>query len=155
MSSYQLLLELGHAASSGAEAPIPHFGSKTDCEARGHPGEASDESLASDWSEKSALDKYTSRVNRAVAQYRRERAFPSATTWDVREARAYAELLAEQRLAMRELVTGEYWRIVAVREALHQEPLRTRQGSGQFDVATRDDNFRGGSRCTRFNPSES
>jgi hypothetical protein len=130
MSSYQLPLELGHATSLGAEAPIPQFGGETDCEARGRLGEASDESLARDWSEKSALDKYTSRVNRAVAQYRRERTFPSATTWDVHEARAYAELLAEQQLAMRQLVTGEYWRIVAVRDAPHQEPLRTRQASG-------------------------
>jgi hypothetical protein len=92
--------------------------------------EPSKESLISDWGEKSALNKYALRVTRAAAQYRRERGSLSPVTWCGNEARAYAELQAEQQRAMRELVTGEYWRLVAVRDAPHQEPATTRQASG-------------------------
>jgi hypothetical protein len=130
MSSYQPPYELGLATSSGAEALIAHFGGETESEPAARIGEVSNDFLAKDWNEKSALEKYSSRVNRAVAQYRRERAFSSPTIRGAHEARAYAELLAEQQRAMRQVMTGEYWRLVAVREAPHQEPLRTRQASG-------------------------
>ena len=63
-------------------------------------------------------------MKRAAAQYRRECVSLSPATWCEYEARAYAELHAEQQRAMRELVTGEYWRLVAVRNAPHQEPAR-------------------------------
>ena len=52
--------------------------------------------------------------------------YRSATVGVTKPARAYAELQAEQQRAMRELVTGEYWRLAAVRDAPHQEPVRTR-----------------------------
>jgi hypothetical protein len=110
MSYHERLAELGS---------ISDF----DGEARRRGRGASDDSFAKDWSEKSALDKYASRVNRAATQYRRERATLSPPTWREHEACAYLELQAEQQRAMRELVTGEYWRLVAVREAPHQEPV--------------------------------
>jgi hypothetical protein len=129
MSYHQGPHELRPAISSEAEALISDFGRKADGEVRGRAKEASNDSLT-DWSEKSALDKYASRVKRATAQYRRDRATLSPTTWREHEARAYAELQAEQQRAMRELVTGESWRLAAVRDAPHQEPVRTRQASG-------------------------
>jgi hypothetical protein len=130
MSYHQGPHELRLAISSQAEALISDFGREADGEVRGHSKEASNDSLTRDWSEKSALDKYASRVKRATAQYRRDRATLSPTTWREHETRAYAELQAEQQRAMRELVTGEYWRLAAVRDAPHQEPVRTRQASG-------------------------
>jgi hypothetical protein len=51
-----------------------------------------------------------------VCQYRRDCAIPS-------EVSAYADLKSEQRRAMRELVTGEYWRMIAILEAPHKEPV--------------------------------
>jgi hypothetical protein len=59
------------------------------------------------------LDRYAARVRR---QYRRDCAILS-------EVSAYAELKSEQQRAMRELVTGEYWRMIAVRDAPHKEPV--------------------------------
>ena len=129
MSYHQGPYELRLAICSEAEVLISDFGREADGEVRGHSKEASNDSLT-DWSEKSALDKYASRVKRATAQYRRDRATLSPTTWREHEARAYAELQAEQQRAMRELVTGESWRLAAVRDAPHQEPVRTRQASG-------------------------
>jgi hypothetical protein len=87
-------------------------------------------SLTRDWSQKSALQKYASRLRRAAAQYRRDCAISSPPTWSEQEGRAYAELQAEQQGAMRELVIQEYRRLVAIRAALHQEPARTRQVFG-------------------------
>jgi hypothetical protein len=55
-------------------------------------------------------------VRQAVCQYRRDCAIFS-------EVSAYAELKSEQQRAMRELVTGEYWRMIAVRDAPHKEPV--------------------------------
>ena len=130
MSYHQGPHELRLAISSEAEALNAGFGSEADGEVCGRAKEASNDSLTRDWSEKSALDKYASRVKRATAQYRRDRATLSPTTWREHEARAYAELQAEQQRAMRELVTGECWRLAAVRDAPHQEPVRTRQASG-------------------------
>ena len=113
--------ELRLAICSEAPAPISDFGGEADVEARRRANETSDDSLVRDWTKKSGLD------NQAVAQYRRERAILTPPTWPEHEARAYAELQAEQQRAMRDLVTGEYWRLVAVRDAPHQEPVRTRQ----------------------------
>ena len=62
------------------------------------------------------LDRYAARVRQAVCQYRRDCAILS-------EVSAYAELKSEQQRAMRELVTGEYWRMIAVRDAPHKEPV--------------------------------
>ena len=62
------------------------------------------------------LDRYAARVRLAVCQYRRDCAIPS-------EVSAYADLKSEQRRAMRELVTGEYWRMIAVLDAPHKEPV--------------------------------
>jgi hypothetical protein len=129
MSYHQGPHELRLAISSEAEALISDFGREADGEVRGRAKEASNDSLTSDWSEKSALDKYALRVKRAAAQYRRERASLSPRPGG-NEARAYAEFHAEQQRAMRELVTGEYWRLAAVRDAPHQEPARTRQAPG-------------------------
>src|SRR6202030_476561 len=47
-------------------------GSEANGEVRDRAEEASNDSLTSDTSEKSALDKYALRVKRAAAQYRRE-----------------------------------------------------------------------------------
>jgi hypothetical protein len=58
--------------SSEAEARISDFGGEANGEVRDRAKEASNDSLTSDWSEKSALDKYALRVKRAAAQYRRE-----------------------------------------------------------------------------------
>jgi hypothetical protein len=124
MSYHQWPHELRLAISSEAEARISNFGREADGEVRDRAEEAGHESLTSDWSEKTALDKYALRVKRAAAQYRRERASLSPVTRCGNEPRAYAELQAEQQRAMRELVTGEYWRLVAVRAAPHQEPVR-------------------------------
>jgi hypothetical protein len=132
MSYHQWPHELRRTMSSEAEARISDFGGEANGEVRDRAKEASNDSLTSDWSEKSALDKYALRVKRATAQYRRERASLSPATWCGNEARAYAEFHAEQQRAMRELVTGEYWRLVAVRDAPHQEPVRTRQASGSL-----------------------
>jgi hypothetical protein len=55
------------------------------------------------------LDRYAARVRQAVCQYP--------------EVSAYADLKSEQRRAMRELVTGEYWRMIAVLDAPHKEPV--------------------------------
>jgi hypothetical protein len=57
------------------------------------------------------------RVREAACQYRRDCAILS-------EVGAYSRLKSEQQRAMRELVTGEYWRLVAARNAPHQEPAR-------------------------------
>ena len=62
------------------------------------------------------LDRYAARERQAVCQYRRDCAIPS-------EVSAYADLKSEQRRAMRELVTGEYWRMIAVLDAPHKEPV--------------------------------
>ena len=62
------------------------------------------------------LDRYAARVRQAVCQYRRDCAIPS-------EVSAYADLKSEQRRAMRELVTGEYWCLIEVRAAPHKEPI--------------------------------
>ena len=62
------------------------------------------------------LDRYAARVRHAACQYRRDCAILS-------EVSAYAELKSEQQRAMRELVTGEYWRMIAVRDAPHKEPV--------------------------------
>ena len=62
------------------------------------------------------LDRYAARVRQAACQYRRDCAIPS-------EVSAYAELKSEQQRAMRELVTGEYRRMIAVRDAPHKEPV--------------------------------
>jgi hypothetical protein len=61
------------------------------------------------------LDRYAARVRQAVC-HRRDCAIPS-------EVSAYADLKSEQRRAMRELVTGEYWRMIAVLDAPHKEPV--------------------------------
>ena len=129
MSYHQWPHELRRTMSAEAEARISDFGGEANGEVRDRAKEARNDSLTSDWSEKSALDKYALRVKRAAAQYRRERASLSPRPGG-NEARAYAEFHAEQQRAMRELVTGEYWRLVAVRDAPHQEPVRTRQASG-------------------------
>ena len=68
MSYHQGPYELRFAISSEAEALISDFGREADGEARGHSKEASNDFLTRDWSEKSALDKYASRVKRATAQ---------------------------------------------------------------------------------------
>jgi hypothetical protein len=39
------------------------------------------------------------------------------------EVGAYSRLQSEQQRAMRELVTGEYWRMIAIRDAPHKEPV--------------------------------
>jgi hypothetical protein len=130
MSYHQRPPERRLAISSETEALVSNFGGKSDSEARGRAKDASNDPLARDWSEKPALDKYALRVKRAAAQYRRERASISVVAWREQEARAYAELQAEQQRAMREFVTGEYWRLAAVRDAPHQEPVRTGQASG-------------------------
>jgi predicted DsbA family dithiol-disulfide isomerase len=101
----------------------------TNDEARRPHKEPRIDSLTRDWSEKSALDKYVSRVRRAAAQYRRECAISSPPTSAGHEARAFAELQAEQQRAMRDLVIHEYRRLVALRNAPHQEPTRRRQVS--------------------------
>jgi hypothetical protein len=62
------------------------------------------------------LDRYAARVRQAASQYRRDCATPS-------EVSAYAELKSEQQRAMRELVTGEYWHMIAVRDAPHKKPV--------------------------------
>jgi hypothetical protein len=62
------------------------------------------------------LDRYATRVRAAACQYRRDCAILS-------EASAYAKLKSEQQRAMQELVTGEYWRMIAVRDAPHKEPI--------------------------------
>ena len=62
------------------------------------------------------LDRYAARVREAACQYRRDRAILS-------EVSAYARLKSEQQRAMRELVTGAYWRMTAVRDAPHKEPI--------------------------------
>ena len=62
------------------------------------------------------LDRYAARVRQAACQYRRDCAIPS-------EVSAYADLKSKQRRAMRELVTGEYWRMIAVRDAPHKKPV--------------------------------
>jgi hypothetical protein len=62
------------------------------------------------------LDRYAARVRHAACQYRRDCAILS-------EVSAYAKLKAEQQRAMRELVTAEYWRMIAVRDAPHKEPV--------------------------------
>jgi hypothetical protein len=59
------------------------------------------------------LDRYAARVRLAVWQYRRDCAIPSEL----------ADLKSEQQRAMRELVTGEYWRMIAVLDAPHKEPV--------------------------------
>jgi hypothetical protein len=56
------------------------------------------------------LDRYAARVKEAACQYRRDCSLLS-------EVNAYARLKSEQERAMRELVTGEYWRMIAVRAA--------------------------------------
>jgi hypothetical protein len=72
MSYHERPHELGPTIC--AEAPAL---SDADREARLRAGDARKESLSGDWSEKSAIEKYASRVNRAVTQYRRERAVSS------------------------------------------------------------------------------
>ena len=62
------------------------------------------------------LDRYAASVRYAACQYRRDCAILS-------EVSAYAKLKSEQQRAMRELVTGEYWRMIAVRDAAHKEPI--------------------------------
>jgi hypothetical protein len=62
------------------------------------------------------LDRYAARVRQAACQYRRDRAILS-------EVSAFAKLNSEQQRAMRELVTAEYWRMIAVRDAPHKEPV--------------------------------
>jgi hypothetical protein len=62
------------------------------------------------------LDQYAARVREARCQYRRDCALLS-------EVSAYARLKSEQQRAMRELVTGEYWRMIAVRDAPHKGPI--------------------------------
>ena len=62
------------------------------------------------------LDRYAARVREAACQYRRDCAILS-------EVSAYAKLKSEQQRAMRELVTGEYWRMIAVGDAPHKEPI--------------------------------
>jgi hypothetical protein len=62
------------------------------------------------------LDRYTARVRDAACQYRRDCAILS-------EVRAYSRLMSEQQRAMRELVTGEYWRMISIRDAPHKEPI--------------------------------
>ena len=62
------------------------------------------------------LDRYAARVRHAACQYRRDCAILS-------EVSAYAELKSEQQRAMRELVTGEYRRMIAVRAAPHKKPV--------------------------------
>jgi hypothetical protein len=115
--------ELRVAISSEVGGLVSDFCGEADGEARRRTKEATNP-LARNWSESSALDKYYLRVKRAAAQYRRECVSLSPVTWREYEARAYAELQAEQQRAMRELVTGEHWRLVAVRNAPHQEPAR-------------------------------
>jgi hypothetical protein len=70
------------------------------------------------------LDQYAARVREAACQYRRDCATLS-------EASAYAKLKSEQQRAMRELVTGEYWRMIAVRDAPIQGAYRQRHATGQ------------------------
>jgi hypothetical protein len=74
------------------------------------------------------LDRYAARVREAACQYRRDCVILS-------EASAYAKLKSEQQRAMRELVTGEYWRMIAVRDAPHREPIdvMTRHWSVSID----------------------
>ena len=55
-------------------------------------------------------------VREAECQYRRDCAILS-------EVGAYSRLNSELQRAMRELVTGEYWRMIAVRDAPHKEPV--------------------------------
>jgi len=62
------------------------------------------------------LDRYAAHVRDAACQYRRDCATLS-------EVSAYTKLKSEQQRAMRELVTGEYWRMIAVRGAPHKEPV--------------------------------
>jgi hypothetical protein len=62
------------------------------------------------------LDRYAARVRQAVCQYRRDCAI-------LAEVSAYAKLNSEQQRAMREFVTAEYWRMIAVRDAPHKEPV--------------------------------
>jgi hypothetical protein len=62
------------------------------------------------------LDRYAARVREAACQYRRDCAILS-------EVSAYTKLKSEQQRAMRELVTGEYWRMIAVRDAPHKKPI--------------------------------
>ena len=62
------------------------------------------------------LDRYAAGVREAGCQYRRDCAILS-------EVGAYSRLKCEQQRAMRELVTGEYWRMIAVRDAPHKEPI--------------------------------
>src|SRR4029077_14309001 len=66
------------------------------------------------------LDRYAARVREAACQYRRDCAILS-------EVGAYSRLQSEQQRAMRELVTGEYRRMVEVRDAS--------QGAGPLEVA--------------------
>jgi hypothetical protein len=63
------------------------------------------------------MDRYAARVREAACQYRRDCAILS-------EVGAYSRLQSEQQDAMRELVTGEYWRMIEVRDAPHKEPAR-------------------------------
>ena len=60
-------------------------------------------------------DRYAPGVRHAACQFRRDCAILS-------EVSAYAELKSEQQRAMRELVTGEYWRMIEVRDAPHKGP---------------------------------
>jgi hypothetical protein len=62
------------------------------------------------------LDRYGARARHAACQYRRDCAILS-------EVSAYAKVESEQQRAKRELVTGEHWRMVAVRDAPHKEPI--------------------------------
>ena len=62
------------------------------------------------------LDRYAARVRHAACQYRPDCAILS-------EVSVYAKLKSERQRAMRELVTGEYWRMIAVRDAPHKEPI--------------------------------
>jgi hypothetical protein len=67
------------------------------------------------------LDRYAARVREAACQYRRDCAILS-------EVGAYSRLKSEQQRAMRELVTGEYWRMIEVRDA-------PASGAGPLEVA--------------------
>src|ERR1700677_1437239 len=132
MSYHQGSHEPRLTISSEVGGLVSDFGGEADGEAR-RPTKEATNPLARNWSESSTLDKYYLRVKRDAAQYRRECASLSPVTWRY-EAGAYAELKAEQQRAMRELVTGEYWRLVAVRNAPHQEPAGplevSRSGAG-------------------------
>ena len=67
------------------------------------------------------LDRYAARVREAACQYRRDCAILS-------DVGAYSRLKSEQQRAMRELVTGECWRMIEVREA-------PASGAGPLEVA--------------------